>query len=220
MEVQEFTKYIDHTNLKANATEKDIKKLCQEAKDNAFYSVCVNPYWVNYCHTELFNTDVKVCSVIGFPLGASTDQLKAFEVSEAVKNGADELDYVINISALKDGDYNYLKREAVAIREAAEGRVIKAIIETSYLNKEEIKNISTLLDEQQIDYVKTSTGFSAEGAKVEDVKLMKKSVKSSLVKASGGIRSLEKAKSMIKAGANRLGLSSSVALVEELSNSE
>ena len=99
----------------------------------------MNPYWVNYCHTELFNTDVKVCSVIGFPLGASTDQLKAFEVSEAVKNGADELDYVINISALKDGDYNYLKREAVAIREAAEGRVIKAIIETSYLNKERDK---------------------------------------------------------------------------------
>lgn len=220
MEVQEFAKYIDHTNLKANATEKDIKKLCQEARDHGFYSVCVHPYWVNYCHTELFNTDVKVCSVIGFPLGASTDHVKAFEASEAVKNGADELDYVINISALKDGDYNYLKREAVVIREAAEKSTIKAIIETSYLTREEIKNISILLDEQQIDFVKTSTGFSGEGAKEADVKLMNKSVKRAYIKASGGIRSLEKAEIMIKAGADRLGLSSSVVLIEELSKAD
>lgn len=218
MEVQEFAKYIDHTNLKANATEKDIKKLCQEAKDHGFYSVCVNPYWINYCHTELFNTGVKVCSVIGFPLGAATDHVKAFEASEAVKNGVDELDYVINISALKDGDFNYLKREAVVIREAAPTKVIKAIIETSYLTKKEIEDISSLLDGQQIDFVKTSTGFSPDGAKVEDLKLMKKSVKRAQLKASGGIRSLKKAEAMIKAGADRLGLSSSVALIDDLSN--
>jgi deoxyribose-phosphate aldolase len=143
--------------------------------------------------------------------------VKAFEASEAVKNGADELDYVINISALKDGDFNYLKREAVVIREAAPTKVIKAIIETSYLTKNEIEDVSSLLDGQQIDFVKTSTGFSPDGAKVEDLKLMKKSVKRAQLKASGGIRSLEKAEAMIKAGADRLGLSSSVALIDDLS---
>ena len=216
MKAEELAKYIDHTNLKPNATREDIKKLCMEARKYGFYSVCVNPYWVNYCHSELFNSDVKVCTVVGFPLGASTDHTKAFEASEVLKNGVDEIDYVINISALKDGDYDYLRREAIAIREEASDTVIQAIIETAYLEDGEIAKVASLLDELQIDFIKTSTGFASDGAKVEHIEIMKQNIKKSLIKASGGIKDITAAKKMINAGASRLGLSSSVAIMESL----
>ena len=176
LKAEELAKYIDHTNLKPNATREDIKKLCMEARKYGFYSVCVNPYWVNYCHSELFNSDVKVCTVVGFPLGASTDHTKAFEASEVLKNGVDEIDYVINISALKDGDYDYLRREAIAIREEASDTVIKAIIETAYLEDGEIAKVASLLDELQIDFIKTSTGFASDGARVEHIEIMKQNI--------------------------------------------
>ena len=216
MKAEELAKYIDHTNLKPNATREDIKKLCMEARKYGFYSVCVNPYWVNYCHSELFNSDVKVCTVVGFPLGASTDHTKAFEASEVLKNGVDEIDYVINISALKDGDYDYLRREAIAIREEASDTVIKAIIETAYLEDGEIAKVASLLDELQIDFIKTSTGFASDGARVEHIEIMKQNIQKSLIKASGGIKDITAAKKMINAGASRLGLSSSVAIMDSL----
>lgn len=209
---------IDHTILKPDATEEMIEKLCKEAKEYGFAAVCINPYYVKLCKKLLKDSKVKIATVIGFPLGANTSQTKAFEAKNAIENGCDEVDMVINIAALKSKDYSTVKEDIEAVVEAAKGKaLVKVIIETSFLNNEEKVKVCELAMESGADFVKTSTGFSASGATVEDVKLMKKVVGDKLgIKASGGIRDLETAKKMIEAGANRLGASSGVNIAKEL----
>lgn len=207
---------IDHTLLKANAREEQIKKLCEEAKDHQFKSVCVNPYWVSKCKELLQDSEVLVCTVIGFPLGASTKEAKVFEAEDAIKNGADELDMVINIGALKDGKNDYVKAEIKALSEVAHkaDKLLKVIIETCLLTDDEKAKVSTLALEAGADFVKTSTGFSTGGATVEDVALMRKTVGQTMgVKASGGVKSAETAQQMVEAGATRLGTSSGIEII-------
>lgn len=207
---------IDHTLLKPNSSKDEIEQLCNEAIKYQFAAVCVNPYYVSYCKKLLKNTDVKIATVVGFPLGASTKNTKVFETIDAINKGADEIDMVINIAALKDGAYQVVSDEIKDIVKAAHKRVlVKVIIETCLLNDDEKKKACELALEAGADFVKTSTGFSTGGATVEDVKLMKSVVGDKMqVKASGGIRDLEAAKMMIEAGATRLGTSSGVKIVE------
>lgn len=214
----EITKLIDHTLLKADATKEQIEKLCEEAKKYQFASVCVNPYWVSYAKQLLKDSDVKVCTVIGFPLGATTSATKAFETMNAIENGADEVDMVINIGELKNGNDELVKKDIEEIVKAAKGKaLVKVIIETSLLTNDEKVKACQLAVEAGADFVKTSTGFSTGGATIEDVRLMRETVGPDIgVKASGGIRSLSDAKKMIEAGASRLGTSSGVAIVEGL----
>ena len=204
-----LSKYIDHTVLKAFATQKDIEKLCDEAKQYGFASVCVNPFWVKYCAQLLKGSGVNVCTVIGFPLGANDSQTKAFETALAVKDGAEEVDMVINIGALKSGLLDVVKNDIEAVRNASKGKVLKVIIETSYLTDDEKKTVCKISADCGADFVKTSTGFSDKGATTEDVKLMKEASGIS-VKASGGIRSKEDALKMIQAGASRIGTSAGI----------
>lgn len=209
-----LAKYIDHTILKATATKEDVAKLCDEAARHGFASVCVNPFWVSLCSDLLKGSGVKVCTVIGFPLGANESAVKAFEANLAIKQGAEEVDMVINIGALKSGMYDVVRNDISAVREASEGKILKVIIETSYLTDAEKETVCKICAECGVDFVKTSTGFSDAGAKVEDVKLMAKA--SGLkVKASGGIRSKEDALKMIEAGASRLGTSAGVKIVTD-----
>ena len=210
----ELAKYIDHTVLKAAAVKTDIETLCQEAKQYSFASVCVNPCWVALCSSLLKGSGVKVCTVIGFPLGANTTDTKAFEAQDAVKNGAEEIDMVINIGALKSGMTDAVLADIKAVRAACEGKVLKVIIETSYLTDGEKETASKLSAQAGADFVKTSTGFSDKGATVEDVKLMK-AASGIKVKASGGIKTKEDALKMIEAGAGRLGTSSGIKIVAE-----
>jgi len=213
----DIAKYIDHTNLKPYATKEDIIKLCEEAKKYGFYAVCVNPYRVKLAKEQLKDTNVKVASVIGFPLGATSTEVKVFEAKKALEDGADELDMVINIGALKDRDYDYVKRDIEEVVRVAheKGAIVKVIIETCYLTDEEKEMACKLAMEAGADFVKTSTGFGRGGATVKDVKLMRKVVGDKLgVKAAGGIRTYEQALEMIKAGANRIGTSSGVKIVE------
>ncbi|USB34068.1 deoxyribose-phosphate aldolase [Paenibacillus sp. YPG26] len=207
---------IDHTLLRADATKDEIKKLTEEAKKYTFASVCVNPAWVAYCAEQLAGTPVKVCTVIGFPLGANTSAVKAFEAANAIENGAGEVDMVINIGALKDGDYELVKQDIKAVVEAAAGKaLVKVIIETSLLTDEEKVRASELAAEAGADFVKTSTGFSTGGATTEDVALMRRTVGDKLgVKASGRVRSLEDMTKMVEAGATRIGASSGVKIME------
>ena len=209
-----LAKYIDHTILKAVASKQDVTKLCAEAAEYGFASVCVNPFWVSYCADLLKGSGVKVCTVIGFPLGANTSRVKAFEAEQAIKEGADEVDMVINIGALKSGMLDVVKADIAAVREASKGKTLKVIIETSYLTEEEKKTVCKICAECGVDFVKTSTGFSDAGAKAEDVKLMAEA-SGLAVKASGGIRSKEDALKMIEAGASRLGTSSGVKIVAD-----
>lgn len=209
-----LAKYIDHTILKAFASKQDIEKLCAEAKEYGFASVCVNPCWVKYCAQLLKGSGVKVCTVIGFPLGANESETKAFEAALAIKQGAGEVDMVINIGAVKSGDWDLVKSDIQAVRDASKGVVLKVIIETSYLTDEEKKKVSKISAECGADFVKTSTGFSDAGAKAEDVKLMKQA-SGIAVKASGGIRSKEDALKMIEAGASRLGTSAGIKIVAD-----
>ncbi len=205
----DLRKYIDYTNLKPDASEKDIIKLCKLAKENNLYSVCVNSGFIETARKELENSDVKISSVIGFPLGASISEVKAFEAEKAVEKGADELDMVINISALKDGRYDYVKSDIEAVKRSAKGRTLKVIIETCLLTDEEKVKACEIAKEAGADFVKTSTGFNGGGAEIEDVKLMRKTVGENMgVKASGGIRSAEDAEKFIEAGASRIGTSS------------
>ncbi|PAE11742.1 deoxyribose-phosphate aldolase [Niallia circulans] len=218
-----IAKMIDHTLLKADATKEQIVTLCEEAKQYTFASVCVNPTWVKAASELLNGTEVKVCTVIGFPLGASTSATKAFETEDAIKNGATEVDMVINIGALKDKNYDLVKEDIKAVVDAAKGKVLsKVIIETSLLTNEEKEIACKLAVEAGADYVKTSTGFSTGGATVEDITLMRKTVGPDIgVKASGGVRSSEDTEKMIAAGATRIGASSGVAIVNGLtSNSD
>ena len=215
--------YIDHTLLKAEATEQQIIQLCKEAAEYNFASVCVNPAWVSTAAAELANSTAKVCTVIGFPLGASTTETKAFETTDAISKGAGEIDMVINIGALKSGNTELVKKDIEAVVNAAAGKaIVKVIIETSLLTDEEKTVASRLTKEAGADFVKTSTGFSTGGATIADVKLMREAVGPDLgVKASGGVRSLEDVQAMIDAGATRIGASSGVQIMQGLtSNSD
>lgn len=209
---------IDHTALKADTKEEDIVKLCKEAIEYNFAAVCVNPYYVRICSEKLKATSVKVATVIGFPLGANTKEVKVFEAKNAIDNGAHELDMVINIGALKDRKYEIVKEDIGAVVDAARGKaLVKVIIETSLLDREEKIKACQLAKEAGADFVKTSTGFSTAGATLDDVKLMKETVGKDIgVKASGGIRDLATARQMINAGASRIGASSGVEIAKEL----
>ncbi|WP_312093256.1 deoxyribose-phosphate aldolase [Niallia sp.] len=215
-----IAKMIDHTLLKADATKEQIVTLCEEAKEYTFASVCVNPTWVKTASELLNGSEVKVCTVIGFPLGATTSATKAFETEDAIKNGATEVDMVINIGALKDKNYDLVKEDIKAVVDAAKGKALtKVIIETSLLTNEEKEIACKLAVEAGTDFVKTSTGFSTGGATVEDIALMRKTVGPTIgVKASGGVRSSEDTEKMITAGATRIGASSGVAIVNGLTS--
>ena len=214
-----IAKYIDHTNLKPYASAEDIKKLCDEAIEYGFYAVCVNPYRVKLARDYLKekNADVKVASVIGFPLGATPTEIKVAEAKKALEDGADELDMVINIGALKDKDYDYVRNDIAEVVKVAheKGAKVKVIIETCYLTDEEKVKACELAKEAGADFVKTSTGFGTGGATVEDVKLMRKMVGPEMgVKAAGGVHTYEQALAMIEAGATRIGASHGVQIVE------
>ncbi|MEH7072510.1 deoxyribose-phosphate aldolase [Neobacillus drentensis] len=212
---QNVVNMIDHTLLKADATKEEILKLVEEAKEYLFASVCVNPTWVSTAAKLLTNTpEVKVCTVIGFPLGATTPETKAFETKNAIENGANEIDMVINVAALKDMQDDLVERDIRAVVEAAKGKaLVKVIIETCLLTKEEKIRACEISVKAGADYVKTSTGFSTGGATVEDIRLMRQTVGPEVgVKASGGVRSREDALAMIEAGATRIGASSGVSI--------
>ena len=211
----ELNKYIDHTNLKNTSTLKDIEKLCNEAIKYRFASVCVYPYYVRLASNLLKNSNVEVCTVIGFPSGMSTKETKVYEAIDAVEKGATEIDMVINIAALKNKDYDYIKEEIEEIRDAIDGKVLKVIIETCLLSKEEIIKMTEICNETFVNFIKTSTGFSEYGARTCDVELMNKYKNEVLeIKASGGIKDIDTAEAMIYAGATRLGTSSGVKLME------
>lgn len=217
-----FSKYFDHTLLKADATAAEVKNLCQEAKDYDVASVCVNSYYTPLVAEELKDSDVKVCTVIGFPLGAMSTLSKKLETVDAIENGADEIDMVINVGALKAKDYEEVKYDIQEVKDACmhnpvwKEATLKVILETCLLTKEEIAKACELAVEAGADFVKTSTGFSTGGAVAEDVALMKQTVAGrAWVKASGGIRDLNTAKAMIQAGADRLGTSTTLGILKE-----
>lgn len=222
-----FSKYFDHTILKADATAQEVRRVCEEAKAYDFASVCVNSYYTPLVAEELKDTDVKVCTVIGFPLGAMSTLAKKLETIDAIENGADEIDMVLNVGALKAGDYEEVLYDIREVKDACihnpvwkEAR-LKVIIETCLLTEDEKKKACQLAVEAKADYVKTSTGFSTGGAVSKDVALMKSVVAGKAwIKASGGIRTLETARQMIQAGADRLGTSATTAIMEEYRKSE
>lgn len=210
-----LNKYIDHTILKATASSSDVQKLCEEAIEHEFYSVCVNGCYVADAKHLLQGTDVKVAAVVGFPLGAMTTAAKVFEAKEAVENGASEIDMVINVAKLKDGEFEYVENEIRQIKEAIGDNVLKVIIETCYLTDEEKVKACELSLVSKADFVKTSTGFGTGGATYEDVKLMKSVVgDNAKVKASGGVRDKETAQKYVDLGAERLGTSSGIDIVK------
>jgi len=211
-----MNKYIDHTNLKPTATEADIEKLCREAAENGFASVCINPCNIPIAKKLLDGTDVMVCTVIGFPIGANSVTVKAAEAAEAYKMGCDEFDMVINVGALKDGKLDYIRDEIAAVVAAAKGKCVKVIIETGLLTDEEKVTAVKLSCEAGATFVKTSTGVMSTGATVADVALMKKNVSNGVkVKASGGIKTAEFAEALIAAGAERIGTSAGIAIVSD-----
>ena len=211
---KKLSKYIDHTQLAAKATSAEITKLCNEAKEYDFASVCVNTCYVPLCADLLKGTDVKVCCVVGFPLGAMSSEAKAFETKWAVENGAEEVDMVINVGKLKEQDYDYVKKDIEAVIGAKGNALVKVIIECCLLTDEEKVKVCQICKEAGADFVKTSTGFSTSGAKVEDVALMRKTVGPDMgVKAAGGIHSYDEAMAMIEAGATRIGASAGIAIV-------
>ena len=220
-----MAKYIDHTILNADATEKDIQRICIEAKEYNFKTVCINPGWVDYAAHLLKGTGVGITTVIGFPLGANTSEIKAAEAKQAVEKSVSDVDMVINIGALKNEDYPTVLNDIKAVVNAVDGKaIVKVIIETSLLNKTEKIRACELAKQAGADFVKTSTGFSTGGATIDDVKLMRATVGPKMgVKASGGVRSYEDAVAMIEAGATRIGASSGIAIVQgvvDASNSD
>lgn len=211
--------YIDHTLLKADATYDKIEALCKEAKEYQFASVCVNSYWVPTCAKLLVGSDVKVCCVVGFPLGAMSTKSKVYEATDAIAHGASEIDMVLNIGEMKAGRYDEVKQDVKAVVDAVSGYCVKVILENCLLSKEEIVIACTLCMEAKASFVKTSTGFSTSGANAEDVKLMSDTVqKTCKVKAAGGVRSYDDLETMIKAGADRIGTSAGVALMHRKTN--
>ncbi len=210
-----FAKYIDHTNLKPTATKKDIQKLCSEALKFGFCSVCVNPFWVKYASKLLKNSEVKIAAVIGFPLGANSSEIKKQEALEAAKNGATELDMVINQGLFKMGEYDKVLDDINGVCKA--GTTVKVIIETSNLSLGEIEKLCEIVNQSNAQFIKTSTGFIGDGAKLEHIALMKQKMQSNkFVKASGGIRDAKTFIDMINAGADRIGTSSGVKILSEL----
>lgn len=212
-----LNKYIDHTLLKTDATKEQMDVLLEEAMEYDFMSVCVNPTWVEYASEKLKDSDVVVCTVIGFPLGANTSAVKAYESSTAIDEGAKEIDMVINIGAAKSGNWDLVASDIKAVVDVAdEDAIVKVIIETSLLTDEEKIKASQLAKEAGADFVKTSTGFSTGGATIEDVRLMREAVGPEMgVKASGGVSNREEALAMIEAGATRIGASKGIAIVSE-----
>lgn len=216
MSYSSYAKYIDHTILKMDATESEIKKVCDEAKINHFFSVCVNSCYVPFVARELKNSEVKTCCVVGFPLGACLTSVKAFEAQKAIEAGANEIDMVINVGFLKSGYITEFTEDIRAVKEACGNVLLKVILETCLLTKDEIVEVSLICKDLKVEFVKTSTGFSSGGATVEDVHLMRKTVGDEIgVKASGGVRSIQTAQAMIEAGATRLGTSSGVAIIND-----
>lgn len=211
----ELNRMIDHTILKPEATEAAVQKIIDEAKEYNFFSVCINPCWVAFASEQLADTDVAVCTVIGFPLGANTPEVKAYEAADAIKNGANEVDMVINIGSLKSQQYDHVRQDIQGVVDAAKGKaLVKVIIETALLTDEEKVKACELAKEAGADFVKTSTGFSTGGAKVADIRLMRETVGPDMgVKASGGVHNAEEALAMIEAGATRIGASTGVAIV-------
>ena len=215
----QINKFIDHTLLKAFATSDEIRKLCEEAKKYNFKSVCVNPVHVSLAKECLEGSDVLVCTVIGFPLGANTKEIKAFETIDAIKNGADEIDMVINIGKAKEHDYTYIEDEIKMVVAASTGKTTKVIIETCYLNDEEKMNCCLAAKKAKATFVKTSTGFGTGGATANDIRLKRETVGPDMgVKASGGIRNLDDLELMVENGATRIGASSGVAIMENSSS--
>jgi deoxyribose-phosphate aldolase len=217
---RQVARYIDHTLLRPDATRDEILKVCEEGARYGFASVCINPFWAREAACALRGTGVKVCTVVGFPLGASAPDVKAFEARRAIFDGASELDMVINIGALKSGDYDTVLRDIAGVVQAGReaGCLTKVILETAFLTDDEKVRACTLSKEASADFVKTSTGFSKGGATAADVALMRRAVGSSLgVKAAGGVRDLEQAQEMIRAGATRIGASVGVKIVQEAS---
>lgn len=209
-----LNKMIDHTYLKAFGTKKDIDVLLSEAKEYDFKSVCVNPSWVSHAVKELTDSDVLVCTVIGFPLGANTTETKVFETKDALQNGADEIDMVLNIGKVKEQDFDYVQKEIKAVKDVCKNNTLKVILETCYLTNDEIQKASQAAINAGADFVKTSTGFGTDGATIEAVKIMKAVARDKEVKASGGVRSAEDVKNMVEAGATRIGTSSGVKLMQ------
>jgi len=216
MRTEEILKKIDHTTLKPYASEKDVIKLCEEALRYGFKAVCINPYYVPLAAKILKGSDVKVCSVVGFPLGATFSEIKALEAEKAVKLGASEIDMVMNISAFKSGRHEYVKEEIEKIKERMGEAILKVIIECCYLTDEEKVLAAKICEEAGADYVKTSTGFGAGGAMIEDVKLLRRALSPRVkIKAAGGIKTLKQVLQFIEAGADRIGTSSGVKIAEE-----
>ena len=214
--MESVSNYIDHTNLSQTATQLDIKNLCKEAIENDFSSVCVNPVFVPLAADILNNENPKVCTVVGFPLGADSSEMKFAESRYLIHRGAQELDMVINISALKDGNTSLIQSEIEKVVDAADGNCVKVIIETCLLSNEEIKLASKITVASGADFVKTSTGFSFAGASKKDVQLIRKTIGPEIgVKASGGVKTLADLKKMIQAGANRIGTSNAISIINE-----
>ena len=214
MNSTQIARIIDHTILKATTTKEDVVKICKEAKEYGFFSVCINPANIELAKEELKGSDVKVCTVIGFPLGANTSAVKAFETKEAIENGADEVDMVINIGELKAGNDKAVLEDIKAVVQASEDKTVKVILETCLLSDDEIRRACNLCVEAKAEFVKTSTGFNREGANVHVVKVMKEAVQDkALIKAAGGVRTPEDMDEMIKAGASRIGTSKGISLM-------
>lgn len=212
---RELAKIIDHTELTPNKPSLAIKRLCDEAKTYHFHSVCVNPFWTRFCANELKDTDVKISTVVGFPLGQTTLEEKEFEAKRAIKEGANEIDTVMNVAAFKDKKYDFVRKELETIVQAAEGNMVKVILETGYLTYEEIPQACRIVMKAEADFVKNSTGFGPLGATVPHIVLMRETVGDNFgVKAAGGIYDFRDALWMIAAGANRIGSSSGVKIVD------
>lgn len=216
--MEQINKMIDHTLLKAEARKEDVKRLCQEAIEYEFGAVCIHPYYLEYAKGLLEGSQVKLCTVVGFPLGTNGLETKAFETDRAIEKGAEEIDMVMNIGALKDKNYDKVRKDIEAVVRAAKNRaIVKVIIETNLLTDEEKIKACEIVVEAGADFVKTSTGFSGGGATVEDVKLMKSTVGDKIgVKAAGGIRDYRTAQAMVEAGATRLGTSAGVSIVKSI----
>lgn len=218
MKPETLCRYFDHTILNPAATRDEVVQVCKEAVEYNFFSVCVNPVHIKMVSRELSGSNVKVCSVVGFPLGAARPDIKAAETGAAISDGAHEIDMVINVGALKDNDLAFVEKDIKAVVEAANRRDVKVIIETCLLNEEEKINACKMAQKAGASFVKTSTGFSTGGATCEDVALMKKTIGSHMkIKASGGIKTLEQAVSMIEAGADRIGASAGIAIIKAAS---
>lgn len=216
MMLKDYAKYIDHTKLSADATKESIIQLCNEAKEYNFFSVCINPYFIEVAKEQLASTNIKICTVVGFPLGQNTIESKVYETLDAVNKGADEIDMVINISKLKERDVNYCVKEINAIKKASKGRILKVIVETCLLTEDEKRLACEIILKSDADFIKTSTGFSTAGATFEDIALFDSIIKGKKwIKAAGGIKTASDLVKMVELGANRIGTSRGVQLMND-----